>query len=573
MDQIDLVPTMASILGIPIPYSNLGSVNFDLVPNVPIHEELPIDVVKMLHSWQNVIQMRYYFSNYTQQNRETFKADMLDDFFTNFYIFSLRVTTLYTNAAMENFSNDVKIYLQDIAAKCRLIWVRFDASQISQGLLFTVVVNIFTFLLIINLKFHQIEVVFSPTNLSIIYGSNACLAVLAFIFHERIGVESAVQCILITTSVYSILLFAFFIVQNWDYISLNWSQQKHFSHILSRLTLGFSLIVFYSNSFIIEEQKILCFLLGTALIMFLYNLRKQSVRNALRLKYRLGALLSLPYAKLSVIVVFGILLLRVTYSFHRCREEQGNCTEFVAQNIHGNDRKLPAWNGTDASALHLYPLVPVILFAILSQYFLRKCGNLSGFAPSVLLAAYGPTVAATACGAHFFMTSAKTSKLGADLSQVTIDAAAWIVFGIFAAQIVILLHRPLLLFVLRRTNQSSFNITPFSRVVPQIFMKMKRMYEDGNGSNGNLLNSEETIPIVYGLATVYSSVFLSTCSVFVYVLAVLLGPSASPGIFATLAIATAILLLNAVHRNQICTRLGKIIYIELIQMRHGPILN
>lgn len=116
MDQIDLVPTLASILGIPIPYSNLGSINLNLVPNVPT-AHLSTDMIKVLHSWQNAIQMRYYFSNYTQDHRETFKADMLDDMFTRFYVFSMRVSALYTNAAMDNFSKDVKVYLQEIAAK------------------------------------------------------------------------------------------------------------------------------------------------------------------------------------------------------------------------------------------------------------------------------------------------------------------------------------------------------------------------------------------------------------------------------------------------------------------------
>ena len=32
MHQVDLVPTLALLLGVPIPFSNLGSVNLDLIP-------------------------------------------------------------------------------------------------------------------------------------------------------------------------------------------------------------------------------------------------------------------------------------------------------------------------------------------------------------------------------------------------------------------------------------------------------------------------------------------------------------------------------------------------------------
>lgn len=556
MDQIDLVPTLASILGIPIPFSNLGSINLDIVPNVPL-AHISKDAMKMLHSWQNAIQMRYFFSNYTQENKDTFRVDMLDDLFTKFYIFSLRVTSLYTDSALDNFTIDVKVYLQDIAAKCRMVWVRFDANHMSQGLLFTAVVNIFVFLLIINLKFHQFEVVFAPSNLLFIYGSNIGLAILAFLFHDNFGVESREQCILITTCVYSIGLFAFLIVQNWDYISLNWSQQKHFSHILSRIALGFSLTIFYSNSFIVEEQQILCYLLCGILVIFWYNIRKQSVRFTLKIKHRLSALFTLPYVKLSLVVLFGILLLRMSYSFHRCREEQGNCTEFLTHNERGPDRKSPTIDGPDASVLHLYPMLPLISFAVAAHLFLRKCGNLSGTMSSVIVARYGPTVATIACGAHYFMTSAKNSKLGAGISQVTIDAAAWIVFSVFLIQLAILLNRPLLIFVLRRTQRPKFNLSPFGHVVPQIFMRMRRMYEDGTFASNGTSETENNIPIVYGLATVYSSAFWSTTSIFIYVLAILLGPFAAPGVFVTITIAGIILLLNAVQRYQSCNRLGK----------------
>lgn len=557
MEQIDLVPTIATILGVPIPYSNLGSINLDIVPSVP-EPHLSNDLVKMLHTWQNAIQIRYFFSNYTQENRDTFKAAMLDDLFTKFNILTFRISSLYTAAALEDFSMDVKLYLKEILVKCRQVWVRFDANYMSQGLLFTAVVNIFVFLLIINMKFQQFEVVFAVPNLIFIYASNVVVAAIAYLFHDRVGVESSEQSIFVSTCVYSIALMAFLILQNWDIISMNWSQQQHFSNLVSRIILGFSVAIYYSNSFVIGEQNILCYLLCGLLIVFLYNVRKQSIRAAVKTRHRLSSLLSLPYAKLALVVAFGIALLRFCHTFHRCREEQGNCTEFQAQSIHGTDRKNQTLHATQSNALQLLPMLPLIAFAVGSQLFLRKCGNLSGQSAGVLLARYGPGASAIACGAHFFMSAVKNTKLGTDISQVSIDAAAWLVFSIFAAQVIVLLHRPLLLFVLHRNTNRSIDVSPFGRVVPQIFMKMKRMYEDGSyGLNGSVRDQEDNIPIVYGLATVYSSVFWSTMSTFIYVLAVLLGPFASHGLFVTVAIASLILVLNAFQRYQTSSKLGK----------------
>lgn len=136
-----------------------------------------------------------------------------------------------------------------------------------------------------------------------------------------------------------------------------------------------------------------------------------------------------------------------------------------------------------------------------------------------------------------------------------IDALAWIVYIVFLLQVGIVIARPLMLFILQKPNRT-FNVSPFGCVVPQIVMKMKQMYD-----NVGVIEEEETtnddIPIVYGLATVYSSVLCSICVGFTLVLALLLGPVASNGIFIVLVAAALILVLNAIHRYQCCTRLGK----------------
>lgn len=154
MDQIDLVPSLAAILGIAIPFSNLGSTNFDIVPDVPT-ANLSASHTRMLHTWCNAKQMRHFFSNYSAENPDTFTNEMLDDFYLKFYVLSMRVASLHNHAAIDNFNKDVKLYLQGIVTHCRSAWVKFDANQMSQGLLFTAIVNFFLYLLITNLKFHE----------------------------------------------------------------------------------------------------------------------------------------------------------------------------------------------------------------------------------------------------------------------------------------------------------------------------------------------------------------------------------------------------------------------------------
>lgn len=553
MDQIDLVPSMAAILGVPIPSSNLGSTNFDIVPDVPI-PELSKSHVQMLHSWQNAKQIRYFLGNYSSQNQDTFTAQMLHDFFSQFYIFSLRMTSLYTARALENFSNDVKLYLQDLVVKCRMVWVQFDPNQMSQGLLFTAVVIVFLYLLITNLKFQQIEVIFTYANLLFIYASNICLGLITYAAHIMLGWNGALQGALVYTCVYSIALLAFLLIQNWDFIALNWSQQKHFSNLFTRTVFVFSVAVFYSNSFVIQEQKILCYLICGALITLLYKIRNQYVRLATWRRVRPELILNAVFFKLAVATLMAILLLRASYSFHKCREEHGNCTSFEAgaSHLQGINAKVTSISGIDWR--NLLPILMAALFVTFSRELLRKCGNLSGFTSHVLLARYGPTVAAFACTGHFFLTLMKYTKFSSSIPQVRIDAMAWIVYVIFALHVGVLISRPLMLFVLEK-SKPSFSVSLFGQVIPQIVRRMREMYEDA--ANDRRDGEDSDVPVVYGLATVYSSVLWSTAIVFVFLLIILLGPLAANGVFIIIFTGSLVLILNAILRYQQSPRLGK----------------
>lgn len=562
MDQIDLVPSLAAILGIPIPFSNLGATNFDIVPNVPTHH-LSATHTRLLHSWSNVKQMRHYFSNYTAANRDTFSDETLDDFFMKFYVLSMRVATLHNKAAIDNFNQDVKLYLQEILSHCRSVWVKFDDNLMFKGLIFTAVVNFFLYLLITNLKFAQLEVIFSYGNLTFIYLSNAVLGAGTYILYRLLGWEGALQNALVYMTVYSILLIAFLLIQNWDYIALNWSQQKHFSNLFTRTIFGVSIVTFFSNSFIIHEQKIMCYLISGALLIFLYKIRNQYKRLASWHKVKTELILSSSFTKLATATFVVVALMRASYSFHLCREEQGNCIDSKLDGVYLTAQQAPT-KAVRTNMVDLLPILSLALFATFSREFLRKCGNLSGFSAHVLLARYGIVVAAVGCCGHFIMSLMKHTKSTKSIQQIRIDAMAWIVYAVFVLQLCTLLARPLMLFVLPNPNRS-FNVSPFGRVVPQIVMKMKQMYENG------LYNepTEDDIPVVYGLATVYSSVMWTTAAVFVFTYAILIGPLAANGIFIVVAVAALVLILNSILRYQRCTRLGEfqniIIYISNIE--------
>lgn len=490
----------------------------------------------MLHTWQNAKQVHLYFHGYSANTKDEIPTQLINEYLKRFQIFSLRISgALFNEDAIDSFCQDVKTHLKDISMDCRKIWAQFDANLISQGLIFTAVTTFFLFLLTTNLKFTQFGMIFTNFNLAIIYLTNILLVIGTPVVHYICDWELNIVDILRYICIYGIALLAFLLIQNWDYIAANWSTQQHFCNIFTRSVFIVAVSTFFSNSFIIQEQKVLCYLLCGALTAFLYKIRKEYSWLAKLRK----PIFNSSFFKLAAFTCIAILLLRSSYSLHRCREEQGNCK--------GVREGTVDW-------IDLLPILVLAMYAAIGRLFLRKCGNLSGFSPHILIARYGFIVAAVACSLHFFATLANSSKSVKGIHQIRIDALAWIVYIVFILQTIVLITRPLMLFI-RQKPHRTFNVSPFGRVVPQIVMRMRQMYDNMN--NGDEDNTNDDIPIVYGLATVYSSVLLSTCLGFAFVLALLVGPIAANGIFIVLFVATLLLVLNAIHRYQRCTRLGK----------------
>lgn len=551
MEQIDLVPSLAVTLGVPIPHSNLGSINFDIVPNHPI-KNLSDAHVRMLHLWSNANQMRYFFSNYTSENHEVFSADKLDDFYIKFYILSLRLSSMTSPYGIDGLNNDVKAYLRDILSNFRDIWVKFDANYISQGLVFTAVVTIFLYVMVANIKPNQFGIVFNNGNVLFIYVSNIGVVVAAYVMHRLLNWDGFILNAIIYTSVYSIALLAFLLIQNWELISVNWSQQKPFSNIFSRSVFIVSIAAFFSNSFIIQEQKILCYMISGLVIVLLYKIRNEYSRLAIWRKVKPELILTSSFTKLAVTTIIAIFILRSTYAFHRCREEQLNCTDY-----HIEMSKMPLHISlpskfSSITYMEFLSVCVLAVFVTVIRRFLRKCGNLSGFSSHVLIARYLLIVSAIACGIHSLIKSSGIIRNPKSIWQMRMDALAWVVYTVFLMQLIAVAFKPLMVFVFEKEKRS-ISVSPFGRVVPQIVMKMKQMYEEGIETP----DEQDDIPIVYGLATVYSSVFLSSCVAFAMFHAVLLGSFPANGLIAVLFVAFLVLLLNAILRYQQCTKLGK----------------
>ncbi|XP_036331561.1 GPI ethanolamine phosphate transferase 3 [Rhagoletis pomonella] len=536
MQQIDLVPTLAAILGVPIPYSNLGLINFNLVPDIKVPYMSRFETL-LLHAWQNAQQIYKYFFSYALENKRTFSVDELEQIHNEYILFTHRVKTVYNEAGFKSFVSDLNANMRLILNTCREIWVKFDAVQMSQGLLFTLLPIFFSFLLINNLNSIELYHIFSLKGITYTYLVTIAAGFFGYRFFKSFSFRSEEHGVIFFTNILSAFVLVFQILQNWRRIADNWSSVKRFGNMPTRIIFLISVSVFFSNSFVIQEPKILSYLLIACILLLAYEVLQKCVRLELNKRFRLSQFLRSSTVRLLLFSVLAIIFVRYTYTLFRCREEQGNCADF-SNNAGGFSLKRPA-----SSKTYILAVVIIVLYTTVSRLYLRHSGSLTGGSPNVWLARYGPTIASICAGGHLLLAHSAVKNV----KRTHIDAMALVIYGLMLIQIVVLCVSPLLTFYVLPNFSTPIQISPWDNVIPQIFKKIKRMYDDAE-ARANQMDA-----MIYGLTTVYSSATIVFGLFLSMVLIVLLEPRASIGMISCVAIAVVIILVHSTLRYRTAT--------------------
>ena len=146
----------------------------------------------------------------------------------------------------------------------------------SQGLIIAFLGTFSSFVLIQNLSFSTISTVFNGKVIIFVLVINSIVAIGSYLLYKSLEMEDPVQSMLFYTAIMDIVIVLYLIVQNWEEISQSMSEAKKWSNKMARVVLGFSLMIYFSNSFIINEQKVLCYLLMGMLIHALYDIQKST---------------------------------------------------------------------------------------------------------------------------------------------------------------------------------------------------------------------------------------------------------------------------------------------------------
>lgn len=295
VDQIDLVPTLSLLMGLPIPYNNLGK---------PIEEAFKTRDSFKLASYLTMEQIQRY-RMHSGELRE-------DEVINNKYRELTKIWS--TGDPDDTFYEKVLEYQHDSLERCKDLWARFDLLSISIGIL------LLAFSLVILIIYSKLipSVVITQLTEEIVPSIIAMVSIFSVIF---VAISLILKPYFLSLTWFTLLGVAIgiifgFSIPVFDRYSLKWlflSLLDKFNGLWSLVAITFMVLhaaLFASNSFTIWEDRIVAYLL----ISFGFLATLKSLQAQKKVDRVMGVYHSL----------FFMITTRLVSMITICREEQGD---------------------------------------------------------------------------------------------------------------------------------------------------------------------------------------------------------------------------------------------------------
>ncbi|RZF45632.1 hypothetical protein LSTR_LSTR010583 [Laodelphax striatellus] len=526
--QVDIVPTLATILGVPIPFSNLGSVILNVIPVASNISDIASNwKVAASAVWANIKQVTLYMQEYSKGNSQ-FSPEKLEKYLERYHKMRMQMENLVTPYELDKFIMESQDYLRSLRHMCEEVWVQFDSFSMSRGLVIVFLTLAFTFLLVDGIPGDRFQSIIGGKLLYFAY--SAVFLSIVFV----IGLKHFDMITHIETSLYfatgtsSIIIMAVTVVHHWPSIAGNWygmSKTSDWLHFASRIIILLSIVGVFSNSYIVEEGSVITFLLLTLVWFSVLEVKpekakKQKVADTFSVKSIVGS----ARGKVMMLAMLLSVLVRVSTRYWRCREEQMQCMP--------NKRLIS--NSSQC-------LVTILCLAVLitaCRICLRSLGNLVGFSPTVFVSRYAPTISVVSLGGYWILHALPLETQGKLFVPWQLRLLPRTVVLTALGGLLVLFVRPLSVYHL--TNST---IIPTDNVVPALFHQLKELMVRRTGGD------VKGYPVVFGLATVYSATFLNAIVFLSLLGALLLGQSTVVSIVLLLVTLILLAAISAILRQ------------------------
>jgi predicted AlkP superfamily pyrophosphatase or phosphodiesterase len=279
--QIDFVPTIARLMGVAIPFGNLGALITDMIP---FQDEFEVLTSLHVNAWQ----VHKYLQAYTEHDKTFITDQHMQEIHKDFHkgndqfvkllekISTTSVEDILKNyiEIVKNTSQSYEQYIQETARICRNMWAKFDVQRMIIGLcivgavLLTIVAH-----LVLNVEQSSASTHQWIAIISLMVYAASKVAVLLTGTSYTIP-DSFIVGVIGTTIVsywwQSILPNLYMFALSYDLID-----------IFNIVCLVLYLLSIFSNSFIVYEDRIVYFIVITNGLLMAYQATKTNKKLVL----------------------------------------------------------------------------------------------------------------------------------------------------------------------------------------------------------------------------------------------------------------------------------------------------
>uniref|UniRef100_A0A8C6YZW6 GPI ethanolamine phosphate transferase 3, catalytic subunit n=1 Tax=Nothoprocta perdicaria TaxID=30464 RepID=A0A8C6YZW6_NOTPE len=543
--QVNLVPTLALLLGVPIPYSSIGEVMAELFATDGDAVSAALQQLDVYHINANQVDRFLRSYSLVAQDLPTEELQQLQDIFSSAveehaqlvaHVQEEKPSSPELQARLGRLLGRFQRYLREARAVCARSWARFRPLRMVAGCALIAASCLLCYvasaLPAAPDSFYR-SCLLAP----LLWGLAAALL---------LGLACAVMqegldLLVVSSWAAAVSQVAFF----WRW----WGRQPKRAHSASShppvasislrqrlqacpaLAFPMGILLFrcgamFSDSFVVAEARVVPFLLASLVALLVGKLHWDG-RLTVPEGPRQQLLSSSSYRKeswhLLYLVAALLLCVRLSAAFHQCREESPQCRPslFLA----------PLAGLRDARAKNLFYLACVAALVALVcavRRWLRHCGNLNGSEPAVLFVRWGFPLLAVFVACYWAVASSAEDSLGKlqELVHVALVAFPWAVYGLVGAGLLLVLCKPVTVFAKDTRETAGPIVTPylgvassevdFLHVIPQIYRRMQESLKSHleRGGCGAAVAA-------YGLGSVYSAALVIALTLLAFLLLLL----------------------------------------------------
>ncbi|KAM9206646.1 GPI ethanolamine phosphate transferase 3 isoform 1-T2 [Dugong dugon] len=524
--QVSLVPTLALLLGLPIPFGNIGEVMTELFSGIKDSQPHTSAMAQASALHLNAQQVSRFLHTYSAatQDLQVKELQRLQSLFSKASADYQRFlqSPQGAEAALQAVIAELQQFLRGARAMCIESWAQFSLVRMAGGA--TLLAAACFFCLLASQWATSQGFPFHSHRVSVAWGLAGTIIYAGLLATAGLKLDPVVLGAV--AAVGSLLPFLW---KAWA----GWGARRPLAALLPipgpvLLLLLIRWAAFFSDSFVIAEARATPFLLGSLILLLVAQLHweGQLLPPKLLAIPRLGPSTPAVPPRHNGMHALGLgvgllLCTRLAGLFHRCPEETPACHSSpwlspLASMVGGRAKNL--WYGACVGAL-------VALLASV-RLWLRRYGNLKSPEPPVLFVRWGLPLMALGIAAYWALASGadeappRLRALVAGASVVLPRAVA----GLAASGLMLLLWRPVTVLVKAgmgaprtRTVLTPFLGPPTSQadldfVAPQIYRHMQEVFRgqlERNNSQGPLTVAAYQLGSVYSAAMVTALTLLA----------------------------------------------------------------